>query len=576
MNRITNIALATAFAMLAVACAGDPDEPIYLPEITIPEVSTTASEATPETTTPEVSTTVPEATPETTTPEVSTTVPEATPDTTTPETTTPETTTTVGEETPETTTTAAEVTPETTTTVGEETPEQTATEDETVGTEQSIAPDRVVVREGVASEKQCLVSGGAWVDGQCTANIYDNPEDAGVSVYWYPRLMDDAYDSVDPDMVEADHSESLDTRGPWGVHNYHVFYHYNDFGDPQVQYETMREAMSYGVRSVFVYATDWVWFPYRYDISWSDVPNVVAVTGTYPLGEQRTLLLPVDPQQRGTPNVELPLPLPPPIRPTTPFTQPRWTQVAEALGSNCPPVEEIWDGYGTEVTDPCTLKAVETAVDWAWRADGELRGNAIRDGLALADFFLELDNFEDPHENALLGYESRVGGAILVKDIKWAGQWPGASMISLEWNLNYPSREFTPEEKEAKNRYIAALIDLGYDVSGDYMRDDLTLGEVFWDWVGALIVRTQDGTWKMSQRSICWWYEKFIRIDQEELLCPEDPNPHFPDSAFFDHDIYPPSHKTYYQDPRASTSFLPHHDRGTPRRTGEYLGVPPS
>ena len=68
----------------------------------------------------------------------------------------------------------------------------------------------------------------------------------------------------------------------------------------------------------------------------------------------------------------------------------------------------------------------------------------------------------------------------------------------------------------------------------------------------------------MSQRSFCWWYEKVIRIDQEKLLCPEDPNPHFPDSAWFDSDIYPPSHKNYYQDPRASRSLqsLPHHDRG--------------
>ena len=113
------------------------------------------------------------------------------------------------------------------------------------------------------------------------------------------------------------------------------------------------------------------------------------------------------------------------------------------------------------------------------------------------------------------------------------------------------------------------------------MRDyylDVSLGEVGWRWDQALIVRTQDGTWRMSQRSFCWWYEKVIRIDQEEFLCPEDPNPHFPDSAFFDSDIYPPSHKNYYQDPRASYSLqaLPYHDRGAPRRTDQYLGVPPS
>ena len=204
--------------------------------------------------------------------------------------------------------------------------------------------------------------------------------------------------------------------------------------------------------------------------------------------------------------------------------------------------------------------------------------NAIRDGQALADFLLELDSFEDPHENATLGYDSRVNGWTYTENVKWAGQWPGASMISLEWNIVYPQRDYTPEEKEAKDRYTAAVIDLGYELSEDYLRDDMTLGEEGWPWAEALIVRTQDGTWRMSQRSFCWWYWRVIRIDQEKLLCPEDPNPHFPDSALFDHDIYPPNHKNYYQDPRANRPLesLPHHDRGAPRRTGQYLGVPPS
>ena len=437
--------------------------------------------------------------------------------------------------------------------------------------------DRVIVWEGVDTEDRCAVAGGIWTDTACEYWVLEDPADAPIETYWHPNLINDAYNAVDPATVEADHSESFDTRGPWGIHNYHVFYHYNTLGDPQVQYETMRKAVSYGVRSVFVPLTDWVWFPHRYDVSWSDVPNMVAVTGTYPLGEQRTLLLHADRDQRsGRPNVELPLPLPPPIRPTTPFTEPLWPQYAEILGRGCPPVEEIWNGYGTEVTDPCTLKAIETAVDGMWRADANLRAVAIRDGQALADFLLGLESFEDPYENATLGYESRVGGWTYTENVKWAGQWPGASMISIEWNLAYPQREFTPEEKEAKDRYTAALIDLGYELSEDYLRDDLTLGEVGWKPAEALIVRTQDGMWRMSQRSFCWWYEKVIRVDQEDLLCPEDPNPHFPDSAFFDSDIYPPSHKNYYQDPRLSISVLPHHDRGSPRRTGQYLGVPPS
>ena len=502
MNDIRMLTVAAALVLVAAACADDAADttqpvlsPVTVPstttvttgaaggedETTVDDTTTEATEAPEETTDDDTTTTEATEAPEETTDDDTTTTTEPTE---APEETTDNDTTTTTEptEAPEettdndTTTTEATEAPEettdndTTTTEATEAPEETTedeAEEDVVAVEpveddttneateapEEIQPDRVVVWEGVDSEDKCAVAGGVWTDTGCEYWVFDDPADAAIETYWHPRLMDDAYQAVDPETVDADHSESLDTRGTWGIHNYHVFYHYNSLGDAQVQYETMRETMRYGVRSVFTYVTDWVWFPYRYDVSWSDVPNVVAITGTYPLGEQRTLLLHTDPGQRsGLPNIEMPLPLPPPIRPTTPFTQPLWPQFAEILGRDCPPVEEIWDGYGTEVTDPCTLKAVETAVDGMWRADANLRAVAIRDGQALADFLLELESFEDPYENALLGYDSRVGGAILVRDVKWAGQWPGASMISLEWNLNYPRRDYTPEEKEAKDR----------------------------------------------------------------------------------------------------------------------------
>ena len=178
------------------------------------------------------------------------------------------------------------------------------------------------------------------------------------------------------------------------------------------------------------------------------------MVGTYPLGEERTLRIHVDPNQRE--GLDIDLPLPPPIRPTTPFAEPEWPQFAEILGRDCPPVEEIWDGYGTEVTDPCTLQAIETAVDGMWGADANLRAVAIRDGRALTDFLQELEHFEDPYENALLEFDSRVVAAVLLRDIKWAGQWPGASMISLEWDVAYSHRELTPEENTARTRYYDA------------------------------------------------------------------------------------------------------------------------
>ena len=432
-----------------------------------------------------------------------------------------------------------------------------------------VIPTRLVVWEGVSSEDKCVVAGGVWDDGQCLAILYDDPEAAGALVYWHPRLMDAAYNAIDPETVEADRSERLDTGGPWGIYNYHFFYHYNDLEDEQIQYQVMREAASHAVRWVFIPLTDWVWFPHRYDISWTDDPNIVAIRGTYPLGEQRTLLLHTDPEQRsGRADIELPLPLPPPIRPTTPFLEPQWPETAEGLGRDCPPVEEIWGGYGTEVTDPCTLKAVETAVDWMWRGDVGWRQLVIRDGHALADFLQEI---EDAHEvegayyKAVYGEESRVDGWTYIRDMKWVGYWPGASMIHLEWDLRYPQREFTPEENEARFLYYNTLVKRGYHVPDKYLSDELTLFDVTWAWAKALVVRTADGTWRMSQWSFCSWYEQKIMINRDKLLCPDDPNPHFPDSHRSDSGIHPPSHKNYYQ-----------HSRGDTRSTDQYLGIPPS
>ena len=206
------------------------------------------------------------------------------------------------------------------TTEGEAPDTDVASEAPEIGTDGAEDPPvRVVVYEGIASEDKCLVAGATWIDNQCFGLLLEDLEAAGVFVNWHPVLMDDAYEAVDPEAVGADRSERLNTGGPWGIYNYHFFYHYDDLEDEQIQYQIMREAASYAVRWVFIPLTEWVWFPHRYDISWTDGPNIVAITGTYPLGDQRTLLLHTDPEQRsGRADIELPLPLPPPIRPTTP------------------------------------------------------------------------------------------------------------------------------------------------------------------------------------------------------------------------------------------------------------------
>ena len=138
-------------------------------------------------------------------------------------------------------------------------------------------------------------------------------------------------------------------------------------------------------------------------------------------------------------------------------------------------------------------------------------------------------------------------------------------MIRLEWNIRYPHRPFTAEENEARFLYYNTLVEQGYDVPDEYLSDELTLGDETWAWADALVVRTADGTWRMSQRSFCSWYERQFMINRDRFLCPDDPTPHFPDSVFSDSNIHPPSHKYYYQN-----------NRGNAPRDDRYLGVPPS
>ena len=286
---------------------------------------------------------------------------------------------------------------------GEESPSATVPDDqadapaETEGdeatTDDAGPPVRMVVREGITYEDTCTVSGGTWTDGECIGTLWDAAEEGNSVVFWYPMLMDDAYQSADLDSAGAGYRESRSTGAPWGTYRYLVFYHFNGLEEQELQLRVMRETIKFAVRSVFAPVSDWVYFPHRYDVAWSEDPNFVNITGTYPLGEQRTLMLNIDPKERGAANIELPLA--PPIRPTTPFTEPQWPDTAHYLGRNCPPVEEIWDGYRTEVTDPCTLKAVEFAVDWMWTGDATYRQRAIRDGRALADFLQQIDSIED-------------------------------------------------------------------------------------------------------------------------------------------------------------------------------------
>ena len=382
---LRKLALATVFAVLAVACAGDTtDEPVDLPEITAAETTAAAAETTVvETDTPAKS--CPEGEhfhdgagchPETPQPEHADGTDMAVGDMTTPELCEASGGAWDAD--------ASTCHPAQTADIGD------------VLEEPVMFPVRQIY-EGITSEELCLVAGGDWDGEQCIATVFENPEEAPQRLpFWHPALMEVAYQAIDPETVKSDDWDDNTIGGPWGYYNYHLFYHYDDVEEPQVQYEVMRQAAAYAVINVFQYATDWVWFPHRYDISWTDDPDYVSITGTYPLGEQRTLRLHVDPEQRAAPDIEPPLPLPPPIRPTTPFAEPEMWDFAADLGRDCPPVEDIWDGYGSEVTDQCTLQAIENAVNYMWVGDAVWRQVAIRDGHAMADWLQQIDDIEDP------------------------------------------------------------------------------------------------------------------------------------------------------------------------------------
>ena len=61
--------------------------------------------------------------------------------------------------------------------------------------------------------------------------MFDDPTDAGIETYWHPKLIDDAYNAVDPATVDADHWETFEIGGTWGFYNYAVFYHFESVSD---------------------------------------------------------------------------------------------------------------------------------------------------------------------------------------------------------------------------------------------------------------------------------------------------------------------------------------------------------
>ncbi len=481
--------------------------------------------------------------------------------------------------------------------------------DHTPMTPEEVAEADIVVLDDLLFADVCEAAGGAWntdtqecgplataqdphpepEEDQDREEAVEEPaqgevaEGAGsadeiVIEWWRPGLIDEAVALVDPHSVGADDWHLNESERDWGTYRYYRFYH-GLREDSAAERETFWQAIQL-VHNVQLQKTGGIYYPYRYDVAWVAYPNQIVVMLTFPLGE--TLMVPVTPTDGSwAADWDVEFPPGPSIRPTTPFSEPRFPGTAQALGRDCPPVEAVWR-KNQLVEDPCTLQAVQTAIEYAWSGTLEQRMAAVRDGHILADLLEAVDNIQDSFIASGMGPVGRATKSIEIRGVKWRGGFAQASMILLDWRAVWPERDLTEKERQAAIRYYEWRAAQGREVSEERLRGDFRLGGPM-DWVETLMVRTADGTWRQSFREFCDMMDHTIPnfpdyVPEKELRCPDDPTPHFPDSQFFDQSIPPPNTRLYYVDPRAydDPDTLYRLDRGLPRLEGQYLGVPPS
>lgn len=413
-------------------------------------------------------------------------------------------------------------------------------------------------------------------------------------MWWRPGLSDEAFDLVDPDQVGADHVIRVPEDRPWGTYRYYLFYHgivADTYDEDQLFWqaaETFRRTQQE--------ASPWVYYPYRYDMRWVDYPTEMQVTATYPLGEELVVVL----RRAGDEWVGdwegVAFPTGPPIRPTTPFAEPRFPDTAQALGRDCPPVEELWE-QETEVTDPCTIAAVTTALDYAWTGPAAHRMAAVRDGHTLEGVFAYQDSIDDPPYTLYYPEAVRATLRIEVESVRWAGSFPQASMVLVEYRFVYPPRQITDELRQA----LTADHDLMVEYMSELYPDYTPPPDGAEEWlrfleeggptptITAVVVRTADGTWRRSYREFCTeWITtlNWAPALADRVVCPPDPTPWFPDSHIYDRSLEAPNHIWYYTDPREDpleryddTDLEWTYDRGgmeDHRLAGPYSGVPPT
>ena len=462
-------------------------------------------------------------------------------------------------------------------------------------TPEEVAEAEVVVVENMPTLEMCEAAGGVWQEETSTCGPMESVPDAheeteadqtplvvenpvlstdgtpiGIAAQWWsPGLGNEALQLVDPNIVGADDWHLIETEEVWGTYRYYRFYHGLQEDTPEER-ELLWNAIQ-ATQVLILRVSSEIYYPYRFDLSWVEYPNLVSVLATFPRGEQVEVPLRLD-GEHWTVEGDVTFPEGPPIRPTTPFTEPRFPETAQALGRDCPPVEELWE-RNKPVEDPCTLTAIQTALEYVHAGATPLRVAAIRDGHVLAEGLALFDNVEDPFLNAFVSQDSRDLRTVVIRDAKWSGGFAQASMILAESRVVWPERELTDEEREAAIAAYQAIADSGQYIPERFLQGDFKIGgEGLWD--HALIVRTADGTWRMSYRSSARYFD--LTLITLGSPYPDDPTPHFPDSDIFDLEIEPPNKLGYYTDPRQAEPNPPRLDAGLPRLTDEYLGVPPS
>lgn len=391
----------------------------------------------------------------------------------------------------------------------------------------------------------CRAAGG---DGEC---LFAPPAGEETPV-WYPELQKEAFEAIDPRAAGADAWYKEEEAVRTAPHRFYRFYHLR--GDEQLlMWESWRRT-----RNVF-WDSPLIYYPVRYDLSWHDYPETVSVLATWPLGEQRELLV-----SDGAPLARIELPPGPPLPPTTPYADPVFPGTAHELGRDCPPVEHLWS-RDAPVEDPCTLAAVRTALQYAYGAsDPDQTRAAVRDGHVLGGTIGRIREMADRDPFFSYWFDPANPGHYLAeaRNVRWAGRFPGASMISAEYRLHARPGLAPPRTQALARLEMQGLVESGADFPEGSLADELPTEppppEVG-SWDGTLLVRTADGTWRVSYPM--WCFSMGRKTIFESVRCPDDPNPVWSDSMW-DFDLYPPNHLDFWLN-------------ATPDQRN-YRGTPPS